>query len=57
MRRGITSDEVWEERPSLHRPKRVLEPVETARVIARLGSEAAGGISGEAIAVALGGMV
>ena len=55
-RRGITVDEVWRERASIYPQKRVLEPREVAEVIAFLAGDAAGGINGEAITVALGGM-
>jgi NAD(P)-dependent dehydrogenase (short-subunit alcohol dehydrogenase family) len=55
-RRGITSEEVWRERAALYPQKRVLEPIEVAQVIAFLCSDAAGGVNGEAITVALGGV-
>jgi NAD(P)-dependent dehydrogenase (short-subunit alcohol dehydrogenase family) len=55
-RRSITVDEVWRERAALYPQKRVLEPGEVAAVIAFLCSEAAGGVNGEAITVALGGL-
>jgi 3-hydroxybutyrate dehydrogenase len=55
-RRGITVDEVWRERASIYPQNRVLEPREVAQVIAFLCSDAAGGVNGEAITVALGGM-
>jgi NAD(P)-dependent dehydrogenase (short-subunit alcohol dehydrogenase family) len=55
-RRGVTVDEVWRERAAIYPQNRVLEPVEVARVIAFLCSEAAGGVNGEAITVALGGI-
>src|SRR5579883_46152 len=54
QRRGIDVDEVWRERAALYPQKRVLEPVEVARVIAFLCSDEAGGVNGEAITVALG---
>jgi NAD(P)-dependent dehydrogenase (short-subunit alcohol dehydrogenase family) len=47
---------VWSERAALYPRKRVLEPREVAEVIAFLCSEAAGGVNGEAITVALGGL-
>jgi NAD(P)-dependent dehydrogenase (short-subunit alcohol dehydrogenase family) len=53
-RRGVTTDLVWEERAAGYPPGRVLQPREVAEVIAFLCSEKAGGISGEAITVALG---
>jgi NAD(P)-dependent dehydrogenase (short-subunit alcohol dehydrogenase family) len=55
-RRGIGVDEVWAERAALYPQKRVLEPREVAEVIAFLCSDAAGGVNGEAITVALGGL-
>lgn len=56
QRRSITVEQVWEERASLYPQKRVLEPREVAEVIAFLCSDAAGGVNGEAITVALGGI-
>jgi predicted MFS family arabinose efflux permease len=53
-RRGISTDDVWRERASLYPRNRVLEPKEVAEVIAFLCSDAAGGVNGEAITVALG---
>jgi 3-hydroxybutyrate dehydrogenase len=55
-RHGITVEEVWRERASIYPQNRVLEPREVAEVIAFLCSDAAGGVNGEAITVALGGM-
>lgn len=55
-RRGISVEQVWGERAALYPQKRVLEPREVAQVIAFLCSEAAGGVNGEAITVALGGV-
>jgi NAD(P)-dependent dehydrogenase (short-subunit alcohol dehydrogenase family) len=55
-RRGISVEEVWRERASIYPQNRVLEPIEVAQVIAFLCSDAAGGVNGEAITVALGGM-
>jgi len=52
--RGITADEVWEERAALYPPGRVATPQEVAEVIAFLASEESSGVSGEAIRVALG---
>jgi meso-butanediol dehydrogenase/(S,S)-butanediol dehydrogenase/diacetyl reductase len=52
--RGITTDQVWEERAALYPPGRVATPREVAEVIAFLASEEARGVSGEAIRVALG---
>jgi NAD(P)-dependent dehydrogenase (short-subunit alcohol dehydrogenase family) len=55
-RRGITVEQVWQERASIYPQNRVLEPREVAEVIAFLCSDAAGGVNGEAITVALGGL-
>jgi len=55
-RRNITVAEVWRERAAIYPQNRVLEPREVAEVIAFLCSDAAGGVNGEAITVALGGM-
>jgi len=52
--RGITTDQVWEERVALYPPGRVVTPREVAEMIAFLASEEASGVSGEAIRVALG---
>jgi NAD(P)-dependent dehydrogenase (short-subunit alcohol dehydrogenase family) len=54
--RGITAEEVWAERAAFYPPKRVVTPQEVAEVIAFLASEESSGVSGEAIAVALGGI-
>src|SRR5579863_1673112 len=55
-RRGVTVDQVWLERAAIYPQNRVLEPREVAQVIAFLCAEAAGGVNGEAITVALGGI-
>ena len=55
-RRGISIEQVWSERAAIYPQNRVLEPREVAEVIAFLCSDAAGGVNGEAITVALGGM-
>jgi NAD(P)-dependent dehydrogenase (short-subunit alcohol dehydrogenase family) len=55
-RRSISVDQVWRERAAIYPQNRVLEPCEVAQVIAFLCSDAAGGVNGEAITVALGGM-
>jgi NAD(P)-dependent dehydrogenase (short-subunit alcohol dehydrogenase family) len=52
--RGVTTEQVWEERAALYPPGRVVTPREVAEVIAFLASEEASGVSGEAIRVALG---
>ncbi len=52
--RGITTDQVWEERAALYPPGRVATPQEVAEMIAFLASEGSSGVSGEAIRVALG---
>lgn len=54
--RGITSEQVWNERASLYPAGRVATPEEVAEVIAFLASEESSGVSGEAIRVALGGL-
>jgi NAD(P)-dependent dehydrogenase (short-subunit alcohol dehydrogenase family) len=55
-RRGISTEQVWRERAAIYPRNRVLEPREVAEVIVFLCSDAAAGINGEAITVALGGM-
>lgn len=55
-RRQITVEQVWRERAAIYPQNRVLEPREVAQVIAFLCSDAAGGVNGEAITVALGGI-
>jgi 3-hydroxybutyrate dehydrogenase len=52
--RGISSDEVWDERDALYPPGRVATPLEVAEMIAFLASEESSGVSGQAITVALG---
>lgn len=52
--RGISTDEVWQERAALYPPGRVATPGEVAEAIAFLASEESSGISGQAITVALG---
>ena len=55
-RRGVTIEQVWRERAAIYPQNRVLEPREVAEVIVFLCSDAAGGVNGEAITVALGGV-
>src|SRR6476660_17500 len=55
-RRNISVEEVWRERAAIYPQNRVLDPREVAEVIAFLCSDAAGGVNGEAITVALGGL-
>jgi len=54
---GITLDDVWQKRAALYPAGRVVTPEEVAEVIAFLASEESSGINGEAITVALGGLV
>lgn len=54
--KGLTVEEIWEERAALYPPGRVVTPEEVAEAIAFLASEESSGISGEAIRVALGGV-
>lgn len=56
QRRGVTVEQVWRERAAIYPQNRVLEPREVAEVIAFLCSDASGGVNGEAITVALGGI-
>ncbi|MDH5610335.1 MAG: SDR family oxidoreductase [Cyclobacteriaceae bacterium] len=55
--RGITVEAVWKERASLYPAGRVVTPEEVAEVIAFLAAEESGGVNGEAITVALGGLM
>ncbi len=55
QQRGITPEQVWQERAALYPPGRVASPEEVAEVIAFLAAEESSGVSGESIRVALGG--
>jgi NAD(P)-dependent dehydrogenase (short-subunit alcohol dehydrogenase family) len=52
--RGISVDEIWQNRAALYPPGRVPTADEVAHVIAFLASDEASGVSGQAIKVALG---
>jgi NAD(P)-dependent dehydrogenase (short-subunit alcohol dehydrogenase family) len=54
-RRGMSVEDVWAQRAASYPAGRVLSPDEIVRVISFLASDAASGISGEGITVALGG--
>lgn len=56
QRRNVSVDQVWRERAAIYPQNRVLDPREVAEVIAFLCTDAAGGVNGEAITVALGGI-
>jgi NAD(P)-dependent dehydrogenase (short-subunit alcohol dehydrogenase family) len=55
-RRGLTPERIWKERADSYPAKRVLAAEEIAEVIAFLSSDAASGVNGEAMTVALGGV-
>ena len=52
--RGITTDQVWQERAALYPPGRVVSRKEVAEAIVFFASEESSGISGEALRVSLG---
>jgi len=52
--RGMTIDQVWEQRGAMYPPGRVVTVDEVAEAIAFLASEESSGISGEAIKISLG---
>lgn len=54
--RGVTPEQVWEERAALYPAGRVATPEEVAEMIAFLAAEESSGVSGESIRVALGGV-
>jgi NAD(P)-dependent dehydrogenase (short-subunit alcohol dehydrogenase family) len=54
--RGISVEEVWNERCELYPAGRVVTPQEVAEMIAFLASDESSGVSGQAITVALGGV-
>jgi NAD(P)-dependent dehydrogenase (short-subunit alcohol dehydrogenase family) len=55
--RGISADQVWDERNSLYPSGRVATPGEVAETIAFLASEESSGVSGQSIMVAKGGLI
>ena len=55
-RRGVTVDAVWADRATAYPNNRVVTPEEVAETIAFLASDAASGVNGEGITVALGGL-
>lgn len=55
-REGVAVDDVWSRRAAQYEAGRVLDPDEVAEVIAFLASPQAGGVNGEAVTVALGGL-
>ena len=56
-KRGISPEQVWQERAALYPPGRVATSREVAELIAFLASDESSGISGESIRVSLGASV
>lgn len=56
QQRGVTVADIWKERDALYPPRRCPTKEEVAEVIAFLASEESGGVSGQAVTVALGGI-
>ena len=54
--RGMSVEQVWEERGKLYPPGRVPTQQEVAELIAFLASEESSGVSGQAVSVTLGGL-
>lgn len=54
--RGISMEQVWQERAALYPPGRVVTTAEVAEMVAFLAAEESSGVSGEAIRVALGSL-
>jgi len=52
--RGVSAEQIWEERDALYPAGRVVTRAEVAEMIAFLASEESSGVSGESIRVALG---
>ena len=52
--RGVSQQDIWRERDAMYLPGRVVTPREVAEMIAFLASEESGGVSGQAVTVALG---
>ena len=55
--RGVTAEQIWEERVALYPSGRGATPQEVAEMIAFLAAEESSGVSGESIRVALGGVL
>ena len=52
--RGVSAEDIWQERAALYRPKRVATPTEVAEMIAFFAAEESSGVSAQAVKVALG---